>query len=59
MTQGGQSRGSVTAFRGRMWWEVGGRVKREGTYVRPRLVHADVWQKPTQHCKAIVLQLKI
>ena len=23
------------------------------------LIHADVWQKPTQHCKAIILQLKI
>ena len=23
------------------------------------LIHVDVWQKPTQHCKAIILQLKI
>ena len=23
------------------------------------LIHADVWQKPTQSCKAIILQLKI
>jgi len=23
------------------------------------LIHAVVWQKPTQHCKAIVLQLKV
>ena len=23
------------------------------------LIHADVWQKPTQHCKVIILQLKI
>ena len=23
------------------------------------LTHVDVWQKPTQHCKAIILQLKI
>ena len=23
------------------------------------LIHADVWQKPTQYCKAITLQLKI
>ena len=23
------------------------------------LSHDDVWQKPTQHCKAIILQLKI
>ena len=24
-----------------------------------RLIHVDVWQKPTQYCKAITLQLKI
>ena len=23
------------------------------------MVHVDVWQKPTQYCKAIILQLKI
>ena len=23
------------------------------------LIHVVVWQKPTQHCKAIILQLKI
>ena len=22
------------------------------------LIHIDVWQKPAQHCKAIILQLK-
>jgi len=37
----------------------GGRFKKEGTYVCPWLVHVDVWQKPTQYCKAIILQLKI
>ena len=42
-----------------MGWEVGGRYKREGTYVCLRLIHAEVWQKPTQYCKAIILQLKI
>ena len=30
-----------------------------GTYVYPGLIHADVWQKPTQFCKAIILQFKI
>ena len=25
----------------------------------PMLIHVDVWQKSTQHCKAIILQLKI
>ena len=43
------------------WDRVGagrGRFKREGTYVYLRLIHAVIWQKPTQHCKAIILQLK-
>ena len=39
--------------------EVGDRLKREGTYVYLWLIHVDVWQKPTQHSKAIILQLKI
>ena len=39
--------------------EMGGRVKREGTYAYLRLIHVDVWQKPTPYCKAIILQLKI
>ena len=33
--------------------------KRKWTYVYPWLKHVDVWQKPTQYCKAIILQLKI
>ena len=33
--------------------------KREGAYVYCWLIHADVWQKPTQYCKAIILQLQI
>ena len=36
-------------------WEKGGRFKREGTCVYLWLIHADVWQKPTQYCKAIIL----
>ena len=39
-----------------MGWE--GRLKREGTYVYLWLIHTVVWQKPTQYCKAIILQLK-
>ena len=31
---------------GRMGWEVGRRVKSEGTYVYLWLIHVDVWQKP-------------
>ena len=36
-----------------------GRFEKEGTYVYLWLIHVVVWQKPTQHCKAIILQLKI
>ena len=32
---------------------------REGTYVYLCLIQVDVWQKPTQFCKAIILQLQI
>ena len=39
-------------------WEVGGRFKREETYVCLWLIHGDVWKKPTQYCTAIILQLK-
>ena len=39
--------------------EVGRRFKREGTYVNFWLIHVDVWQKLSQHCKAVFLQLKI
>ena len=42
-----------------MGWGVGGSFKREGTYVYLWLIHVDVWQKPTQYCKASILQLKI
>ena len=41
-----------------MEWEVGRRFKRERTYVYLWLIHVDVWQKPTQYCKAIIFQLK-
>ena len=36
----------------------GGRSKRDGTYVYIWLIHV-VQQKPTQQCKAIILQFKI
>ena len=38
---------------------MGGRFKREGTDVYLWLIHADVRQKPTQYCKAIIPQIKI
>ena len=37
----------------------GGKFKPEGPYVYLWPIHVDVWQKPTQYCKAIILQLKI
>ena len=36
----------------------GGRVEDGGTQVHPWLIHVDVWQKPPQYCKEIILQLK-
>ena len=36
--------------------EAGGRGR---TYVYLRLMHVDVWQKPTHYCTAITFQLKI
>ena len=43
------------------WDGVGGgrEVYEGGSYVYLWLIHVDVWQKPTQYCKAIILQLKI
>ena len=42
-----------------MGWEVGGRFKRERTYIYLWLIHVNVWQNPAQYYKAIILQLKI
>ena len=39
--------------------EGGREVQREATYMYLWLIHVDIWQKPTQHCKAIILHLKI
>ena len=49
----------MTTSRGGMGWELGERSKREGTYAHLWLIHVNLWQKPTQYCKAIILQLKI
>jgi len=52
--------GALLKPRGVGWnGKVRRRFKREGTYVRLWLNHVDVWQKPTQYCKVIILQLKI
>ena len=38
--------------------KVEGRLEREGTHVYLWLIHVDVWQKPTQFCKTIILQVR-
>ena len=58
MTLGTQT-GALWQPRGVGWgrrWE-GDSTRRE--HVHLRLIHVDVWQKPTQYCKAIILQLKV
>ena len=47
MTHGTQIQCSVIAYRGGMRWKVGGRFKRETTYVYLWLIHAAIPQKPT------------
>ena len=59
MTQAAQIQCFVTAQRGRMDCEVGRRFKREGTYRFLWLIHVDIWQKSTQYCQEIILQLRI
>ena len=47
------------SLEGGMGWVVAGRFGREGICECLRLIHADVWQKPTQLWTAIILQFKI
>ena len=57
ITQGAQSR-TLWWYRQVGWgggWEG---HKTEGINIYLWLIHAVVWQKPMQHCKAIILQLK-
>ena len=35
---------------------MGGKFTKEGTYVYLWLIHVDVWQMPTQCCKAVIFQ---
>ena len=60
ITQGAQP-GAPWPPRGVGWGGRWGmqRFRREGTYVYLRLIHVATWQKPTQHCKATILQFKI
>ena len=41
-------------------WDAGelGGGSREGGHIYLWLIHVAVWQRPTQYCKAIILQLK-
>ena len=39
-------------------WE-GGSRGREYTYSYGYYIHVNIWQKQTQYCKAVILQLKI
>ena len=48
------NRGSVSTWRGGMGRDMGGRFKREGTYVYLWLIHVEVWQKTAKFSKAIV-----
>ena len=51
--------GLVTTQRGEMGREVGVVFKWKGTWANLWLTHVDVWKKPPQYCKAMILQLKI
>ena len=55
MMQGTQSQCSGTAYRGGMGKELGGEFRREGTYVHLMPSHVNVWLKPSQYCKVIIL----
>ena len=49
---------SVTPQRDGVGREVGEGITKEGTHTYLYLIHVDVWQKPSQYCNVIILQLK-
>ena len=58
MKQSTQSQCSGTTQK--LGWDGGGcGVQDWGTRVHPWLIHVNVWQKPSQYCKVIILQLKL
>ena len=59
MMPGAQSWCSLPTQRAGMKGKVGGSFERQWAYAYQWLIHGDVWQKPTEHCKAINFQLKI
>ena len=58
MKQGTHTWCSGTTQRDGVKREVGVEFRTGGTHVHPWLIHVDVWQKPPQYCKVIILQLK-
>ena len=52
---GNSNQGSVTTQKG----AVGREVLEGEDQICPQLIYIDIWQKPTQECKAVILQLKI
>ena len=58
MTQGTQNPCSVAIWSHGVGREVGGGSGWGETHVSPWPIHIDVWQKPSQYCKVVILQLK-
>ena len=58
MMQGTQNWCSVTTWRDEMGREVGEGYRRDETHVCPWRIHVDLWQKPSQYFKVIILQFK-
>ena len=50
-----EGRGALQRPGGVGW---GGKLTREGVYVYLQVIHSVVQQQPTQHCRAIIFQLK-
>ena len=55
--RGTQSWCSLTTWKDGVGREVGAGLRREGTQVCLWPFHVDVWQKPSQYCKVVVLPL--
>ena len=58
MKQNTQNRCSGTSQRDLVGREVGEGFRMEETHVYLWLILVDIWQKPSQYCKVIILQLK-
>lgn len=56
---GSSNQCSLTTEKGGRRVEAGREAQEGGTSAHLRLIHVDAWQKPTQHRKATILQLKI